>query len=261
MNWRRIVWLLALVTLPTLAEETPLQLVLRGAQHDQLYQLSSSGVTKVSALPDTLTTPLGSLWKLYVYAWLEDTHQPEQPYQCRGNSPEEVYCCQAGESITRDTALVRSCGLYFAPQRLHIGADVWGQYWQQRQAPAWLASLTTLKPETSVTVKSLLDSLATLPAQNKAQEVLLDVVLDEATAYIDPENEAVVQQAVGKLVAGKTVLVIAHRLSTITGADQIVVVNGGRSQDVGTHGELLKNCPLYQEMWRAHMGAKEGEQA
>ena len=45
------------------------------------------------------------------------------------------------------------------------------------------------------------------------------------------------------------------------GADQIVVVNGGRSQDVGTHGELLKNCPLYQEMWRAHMGAKEGEQA
>ena len=59
-------------------------------------------------------------------------------------------------------------------------AYVWGQYWQQRQAPAWLASLTTLKPETSVTVKSLLDSLATLPAQNKAQEVLLDVVLDEA---------------------------------------------------------------------------------
>lgn len=55
-----------------------------------------------------------------------------------------------------------------------------GQYWQQRQAPAWLASLPTLKPETSVTVKSLLDSLATLPAQNKAQEVLLDVVLDEA---------------------------------------------------------------------------------
>ena len=87
------------------------------------------------------------------------------------------------------------------------------------------------------------------------------VVLDEATAYIDPENEAVVQQAVGRLVAGKTVLVIAHRLSTITGADQIVVVNGGRVQDVGTHGELLKNCPLYQEMWRAHMGAKEGEQA
>ncbi|XNM73639.1 DUF2300 domain-containing protein [Escherichia coli] len=94
--------------------------------------------------------------------------------------PEEVYCCQAGERHNARYRAGTFRGLYFAPQRLHIGADVWGQYWQQRQAPAWLASLPTLKPETSVTVKSLLDSLATLPAQNKAQEVLLDVVLDEA---------------------------------------------------------------------------------
>lgn len=77
--------------------ETPLQLALRGAQHDQLYQLSSSGVTKVSALPDTLTTPLG-VYGNCMFTRLEDTHQPEQPYQCRGNSPEEVYCCQAGRA-------------------------------------------------------------------------------------------------------------------------------------------------------------------
>ena len=87
------------------------------------------------------------------------------------------------------------------------------------------------------------------------------VVLDEATAYIDPENEARVQRAVGQLVAGRTVLVIAHRLSTITGADQIVVVNDGRVEAVGKHRELLDTCPLYREMWQAHMGAKEGEQA
>ena len=87
------------------------------------------------------------------------------------------------------------------------------------------------------------------------------VVLDEATAYIDPENEALVQQAVAKLVAGKTVLVIAHRLSTITGADQIVVVNNGRTEAVGKHAELLAACPLYQQMWQAHIGIKEGEQA
>ena len=87
------------------------------------------------------------------------------------------------------------------------------------------------------------------------------VVLDEATAYIDPENEALVQQAVAKLVAGKTVLVIAHRLSTITGADQIVVVNDGRIEAVGKHAELLAACPLYQQMWQAHIGIKEGEQA
>lgn len=114
MNWCKVVWLLAWISLPTLAGELPLQLALRGTQHDQLYQLTPSGVASVSTLPDTLSTPLGSLWKLYVYAWLEDTHQPEQPYQCQGKSPEEVYCCQVGESITRDTALVRSCGLYFA---------------------------------------------------------------------------------------------------------------------------------------------------
>ena len=87
------------------------------------------------------------------------------------------------------------------------------------------------------------------------------VVLDEATAYIDPENEALVQRAVGKLVAGRTVLVIAHRLSTITGADQIVVVNGGRIEATGKHEKLLDTCPLYREMWQAHMGVKEGEQA
>ena len=87
------------------------------------------------------------------------------------------------------------------------------------------------------------------------------VVLDEATAYIDPENEALVQRAVGQLVAGRTVLVIAHRLSTITGADQIVVVNGGRIEANGKHEKLLETCPLYREMWQAHMGVKEGEQA
>ena len=62
-------------------------------------------------------------------------------------------------------------------------------------------------------------------------------------------------------MAGKTVLVIAHRLSTITGADQIVVVNNGRIEAVGRHQELLNTCPLYQEMWQAHMGTKEVETA
>lgn len=95
-----------------------------------------------------------------------------------------------------------------------------------------------------------------------ARAILKDapiIILDEATAYIDPENEAVVQKAVAKLIRGKTVLVIAHRLSTITDADQIVVVNAGQITDVGTHEELRKTCPLYQSMWQAHIGAKDGE--
>lgn len=87
------------------------------------------------------------------------------------------------------------------------------------------------------------------------------VILDEATAYIDPENEAVVQKAVAKLVKGKTVIVIAHRLSTITDADHIFVVADGRISASGTHEELLKQSEMYHEMWQAHIGAKDGDAA
>lgn len=85
------------------------------------------------------------------------------------------------------------------------------------------------------------------------------IILDEATAYIDPENEAVVQQAVSKLVAGKTLIIIAHRLSTIADSDQIVVMKDGSISGIGTHDELLKTSELYREMWQAHIGAKDGE--
>lgn len=85
------------------------------------------------------------------------------------------------------------------------------------------------------------------------------VILDEATAYIDPENEAVVQEAVSKLVAGKTLIIIAHRLSTITDSDQIVVMKDGVISNIGTHDELLKTSEFYREMWQAHIGAKDGE--
>ncbi len=84
------------------------------------------------------------------------------------------------------------------------------------------------------------------------------VILDEATAYIDPENEAVIQEAVGKLVKDKTLIVIAHRLSTITDSDQIVLVNDGKIEAIGKQEELLKSSPLYKSMWEAHIGVKEG---
>lgn len=87
------------------------------------------------------------------------------------------------------------------------------------------------------------------------------VILDEATAYIDPENEAVIQKAIAQLVKGKTVIVIAHRLSTIKDADQIVVVKDGGIEAVGKHEELRRTCPLYESMWQAHIGAKDGDVA
>ena len=85
------------------------------------------------------------------------------------------------------------------------------------------------------------------------------VILDEATAYIDPENEALIQKAIAKLVQGKTVIVIAHRLSTIKDADKIVVVKDGQIEAAGKHEELRQCCPLYEAMWQAHIGAKDGD--
>ena len=85
------------------------------------------------------------------------------------------------------------------------------------------------------------------------------IILDEATAYIDPENEAIIQKAVSGLVKDKTVIVIAHRLSTITDAANIAVVQDGRVAAQGTHAQLLQTSPLYHAMWQAHIGAKEGD--
>ena len=85
------------------------------------------------------------------------------------------------------------------------------------------------------------------------------VILDEATAYTDPENEALVQRSVAKLVRGRTLLVIAHRLSTIASADQIILINDGKVEAAGTQDELLQTSDLYRRMWQAHIAAKEDE--
>lgn len=83
------------------------------------------------------------------------------------------------------------------------------------------------------------------------------VILDEATAFTDPENEDKIQRSIAALTKGKTLLVIAHRLSTIKSADNIVVLKNGRIEAQGKQEELLENCALYKNMWNAHIGAKE----
>ena len=82
------------------------------------------------------------------------------------------------------------------------------------------------------------------------------VILDEATAFTDPENEDKIQRSIAALTKGKTLLVIAHRLSTIKNADNIVVLQNGRIAAEGTQEQLLESCPLYKSMWQAHIGAK-----
>ena len=83
------------------------------------------------------------------------------------------------------------------------------------------------------------------------------IILDEATAYTDPENEAILQNSIAKLVAGKTLIVIAHRLSTVKDSDQLFVVDEGNIVAHGTHDELLETCPLYKDMWTAHISVKD----
>ncbi|HOH88537.1 ATP-binding cassette domain-containing protein, partial [Ruminococcus sp.] len=84
------------------------------------------------------------------------------------------------------------------------------------------------------------------------------IILDEATAYTDPENEAVIQESVAKLVKGKTLIVIAHRLSTIKDADCIYVIKDGAVAEQGTHQQLLDRHSVYEKMWKAHIASKDG---
>lgn len=88
-----------------------------------------------------------------------------------------------------------------------------------------------------------------------ARAILKDapiLILDEATAFADAENEALIQEALGALCRGRTVLVIAHRLSTVAAADRIVVLRHGRVEGMGAHEELIKSCALYRVMWEDH---------
>lgn len=178
---RPLLWLLMCV-MPALAtaQDEPLRVAYQG----ELLSLRQTQLIKREPLPASLDAPLGSLWKLFVYAWLVDTGAREPAYECRGQSKEEVYCCSAGGKIERDQALVKSCGLYFEPARLGIAATDWRAYWQARQAPSWLLDLPAVQPATRVSVAELLSVLALLPAQEQMRRVLLDVVLNAADGNV-----------------------------------------------------------------------------
>ena len=83
------------------------------------------------------------------------------------------------------------------------------------------------------------------------------IILDEATAFTDPDNEAKIQQAIASLTKGKTLLVIAHRLSTIKDADRIVLIRNGTVDTQGTFEELMQGSDLFRDMWKAHTGARK----
>jgi len=132
------------------------------------------------------TVPLGSLWKLFVYLYAVDTRTPMPDYRCGGRDPEEVYCCEPGQTIARDAALAQSCAPFFDPRRLKIPAATWRNYWtdQLAQAPAgefaWLAEPSRMEPARLVRLDNLLQALGSVPATSRAEaeSALLRVVLD-----------------------------------------------------------------------------------
>lgn len=149
-DWRNDWWL---------ASQTP--------QQNTMQWLA--GDTKIAPA----SVPLGSLWKLFVYNYSIDNGLPDKPYQCRAGKAAAVgdeYCCSQDETITRDVALARSCGAYFAPQRLNIDAKKWQQYWQ-KQVPevAWLHNLNNMQPQTQRSVQAILTALQGLPPNSVAQ--------------------------------------------------------------------------------------------
>lgn len=127
-------------------------------------------------------TPLGSVWKLFVYAYAIDRAIPTPDYVCHGGdaAKEEIYCCDPGQSVSRDAALAKSCGLFFDPARLHLDAQDWRLYWSRKSPQVqWLADLEQLKPARQVSVASLLQALSGIDdvARERAESALLGVVL------------------------------------------------------------------------------------
>ena len=151
----------------------------------QVVQLRD-GARTLPAFDGSRAVPLGSLWKLFVFAYAVDTQTPTPDYPCRGREQEEVYCCAPGASIARDAALAQSCGLFFAPQRLMLSTDAWRSYWTKRLSRpltgdfAWLADPAQMTPARAVRLDSLLRALASVPDAPRAQAegALLRVVLD-----------------------------------------------------------------------------------
>lgn len=177
----RLAGLLALLLLAGPAGAALEYAALRGGQ--ALYwQVGDGDAGRAGRLDPGLRTPLGSVWKLFVYVYLTDRGLQSEDYVCAGRQRDEVYCCQPGGSIGRDAALARSCGLYFAPARLGVSAHDWRLYWQSHAAPDWLLDLESLQPDHLVEVETLLQALAVVPprARRGAAGTLLASVLGAA---------------------------------------------------------------------------------
>ncbi len=139
--------------------------------------LTANGSVAASREAAAQKVPLGSLWKLFVFAYLAERRSEEPAYVCadKRSAPasEEHYCCEPGESVSRGPALARSCAPYYAPARLHITANDWRNHWKNRvdknASTSWLLALERLTPDTEVQLDALLQTLAMITPQARAE--------------------------------------------------------------------------------------------
>lgn len=166
---------------PAAPVQPPLRYAALQGEDAKLWQFNANaatGIPSAVALPRDVETPLGSIWKLFVYSYLVSRRIDTPDYTCHGHDAEEVYCCTAGESIDRERALIQSCGRYFEPARLGLDGADWRRFWQQADAPAWLRDLRAMQPARRVPVTDLLGALRSVPADGRetAAQTLVSVL-------------------------------------------------------------------------------------
>lgn len=163
--WQALLLSTAMLAMTQARAEQRAQLAwLRDGKVEQVG-LSNSAPAQPIALPDKV--PLGSLWKVFVYAYLVETHAKESAYTCSASRPDEEdhYCCNPGDSVTRNPALAKSCAPYFAPARLGITASRWSAMWTPHSQAPWLLDMAHLGPETEASVSDILQALQAMPPQ------------------------------------------------------------------------------------------------
>lgn len=159
----------------------PLRYAALQGDEARLWQFSAepaAGMPQATVLPRDTETPLGSVWKLFVYSYLVSRRISTPDYTCHGNDAEEIYCCTAGNSIDRERALIQSCGRYFEPARLGLDRADWRRFWQQAGSPMWLRDLRAMQPTHRVRVADMLTALRTVPADGRetAAQTLISVL-------------------------------------------------------------------------------------
>lgn len=166
--------ILLLLFLTGQAQGSQLQMVYREAGHWLHVRIENNGERHQQALDPDTSSPLGSVWKLFMYAYLVETNTAENPYQCQGREQEEVYCCEPGGHIDRDNALLRSCSLYFAPERWQVNKQQWDKLWGR---DVWLIENAVPQANTRVKIGDLMLTLEHFPerARWQAQRVLMEL--------------------------------------------------------------------------------------